>query len=236
MTTPSNYFSWLSFLLGFAIALWIALVLLFNIGDDDEPQAGACSSCCCQSPGWPQPRPVGPLYVPSGNEPYTCANNDNGGGVVQDNGGGVVQDNGGGIVQDGVPKTPAPTDDTLGSIRGEKDFECGTNDNGGGIVQDSGSGRLVVLPMQKDDSLYCANILGYASVLQDDGGTFKLISYDSDGNPYEVGSPVDTANKVQFPTAETGADWAFCTVAPDQLSDPQIVDEDNQCIVKPGGC
>ena len=234
MTTPSNYFSWLSFLLGFAIALWIALVLLFNIGDDDEPQAVACSGCCCHgSGGWPQPSPDGPLYIPSGNEPYTCANNDIGGGIVQDIGGGIVQDIGGGIVQDGVPQTPVPTSDTLGSNRGEKDFECGTNDIGGGIVQDSGSGRSVVLPMQRDDSLYCANILGYASVLQDDGGTFNLISYDKDGNLYEVGSPVDTANKVQFPSAETGAEWAFCTVVPDQLSDPKIVDQDNQCIA---GC
>lgn len=238
MAPPPNFFSWLSFLLGFAIALWIALVLLFILPDDDAP-AASCPSCCCQGPGWPWPTPIPdrPLLIPSGNEPYTCANNDNGGGVVQDNGGGVVQDNGGGVVQDGIPKVPAPTDDTLGGDRGIGQFKCGTNaDNGGGVVQDTGSDRFVVVPMRKDDQLHCANILGYAWVLKDDGGDFILISYDSAGDPIELGSPVDTSNKVQFPADQTGDGWAFCSVTPIDTSEPEIVDADNQCIAKPSGC
>lgn len=235
--TPGS-FSWLSFLLGFAIGLWLALVLLFILPDNDAP-AATCPSCCCQGPGWPlpQPPPDWPLHIPSGNEPYTCANNDNGGGVVQDNGGGVVQDNGGGTVQDGIPKIPAPTDDTLeGDDRDIEEFDCDTNDNGGGVVQDSDTLRLVVVPMRKDDQLHCANILGYAWVLKEDGSDFILISYDSNGDPVELGSPVDASDRVQYPSVETGDGWAFCTVAPEDDSDPQIVDEDNQCIAKLGGC
>jgi hypothetical protein len=238
MSPPPGFFSWLSFLLGFAIALWLALVLLFILPDNDAPPATTCPSCCCQGPGWPWPTPIPdwPLYIPSGNEPYTCANNDNGGGVVQDNGGGVVQDNGGGTVQDGVPMIPSPTFDTLGGHREIGQFQCETNDNGGGVVQDSGNARFVVVPMRKDDQLHCANILGLASVLKEDGSNFRLISYDSSGDPIELGSPVDPSNRVQYPSSETGDGWAFCTVAPSDLSDPEIVDENNQCVDKPGGC
>lgn len=238
MTTPTNPFNWLTFLLGFAIALWLALVVLFILPDDD--QAAACPSCCCQGSGWPHPTypPDWPLYIPSGNEAYTCANNDNGGGVVQDNGGGIVQDNGGGIVQDGIPQIPAPTEDTLGTDneRDPEEFQCDTNDNGGGVVQDAQTLRLVVVPMQKDDTLFCANSLGYASVLKEDGSDFILMSYDSDGNPVELGSAADTSNKVRFPASEAGDGWAFCTVAPDHTSAPEIVDDGNQCIAKLGGC
>ncbi|MGI9235774.1 MAG: hypothetical protein ACR2QZ_00160 [Woeseiaceae bacterium] len=237
MSPPPGSFSWLSFLLGFAIALWAALVLLFILPEDDSP-AAACPSCCCQGPGWPGPTPIPdwPLTIPSGNEPYTCANNDNGGGVVKDNGGGVVKDNGGGVVKDGVPQIPAPTDDTLGDDRELDEFQCDLNDNGGGVVKDSGNDRHVVVPMKKDDDLYCANILGYASVLKKDGSDFILLSYDSNGDPIELGSPTDTANKVQFPPGETGDGWAFCSVTPNDTSDPEIVDDDNMCIAKPGGC
>lgn len=234
---PPGSFSWTSFLLGFAIGLWLALVLLIILPDDDAP-AATCPSCCCQGPVWPPHIPDWPLYIPDGNEPYTCANNDNGGGVVQDNGGGVVQDNGGGTVQDSVPKVPAPTDDTLGvgDQRGRFEFQCDTHDNGGGVVQDSGSARLVVVPMRKDDDLYCAEILGHAWVLKEDGADFILLRYDSNGDPEELGSPADVSDKVQYPSAETGDSWAFCTVAPDDDSNPAIVDADNQCIAKLGGC
>lgn len=235
MAPPPGSFSWLSFLLGFAIALWLALVLLFVLPENDEP-AASCPSCCCG--GWPGPGPIPdlPLHIPSGNEPYTCANNDNGGGVVKDNGGGIVKDNGGGVVKDGVPQIPAPTDDTLGNDRGVEEFQCDLNDNGGGVVKDSGTDRDVVVPMKKDDELHCANILGYATVLKEDGSDFILISYDEDGNEIEHGDTTLTTDKVQFPASDTGDGWAFCSVAPMDTSPPEIVDEDNACIAKDGGC
>ena len=235
MPTPPGPFHWLTFLLGFAIALWLALVLLFILPDDGVPVA-ACPSCCCQGPiDPPTPRP--PLHIPSGNEPYTCANNDNGGGVVKDNGGGVVKDNGGETVKDGVPIIPAPTDETLGADREIGQFECAVDDNGGGVVKDwFKSKRDAVVPMKKDEDFYCANIAGYAKVLEKVGSNFNWVSYDRNGDVVNRGSTTLTSNKVQFPPSETGDGWAFCSVNPDELSDPEIVDDDNKCIATDGGC
>ena len=211
MPPPPGPFNWLTFLLGFAIALWLALVLLFILPDDDVPVA-ACPSCCCGGP-IDRPFPKPPLHIPSGNEPYTCANNDNGGGVVKDNGGGIVKDNGGGTVKDGVPIIPAPTNETLGVDRKIGQFECAVDDNGGGVVKDwSKNKRDAVVPMKKDDNLYCAEITGYAKVLKKEVDDFIWVSYDRDGELVRRQSTNLTSNKVQFPPDETGDGWAFCSV------------------------
>lgn len=233
-------FNWTTFLLGFAIALWIALVLLFILPDDDQPPAASVcpiSSCCCGGPGIP-PIPDWPLEVPSGPEPYFCTNNDNGGGVVQDNGGGIVQDNGGGIVQDDATRVPVPTAETLGEPeRDVGEFWCEINDNGGGIVQDSGTLRSVVVPMEKGPAIWCFNNNGHAQALiRLANNNFQMIRYDGDNNrlttPGEIADPVP---RVQYPDAAADG-FVFCTVSPDADDPPQIVADDNSCIAKFGGC
>jgi len=227
--------SWTSFLLGFAIALWIAIVILFLMPDDDVAPVSACpvTGCCCGD-GGSGSQDDDPVWIPSGPELYTCANNDNGGGFVQDNGGGHVQDNGGGLVQDGAPLVPAPTPITLGENRGHHEFSCETNDNGGGFVQD-GAQRSVVVPMERGPNFYCRRNNGHATTLMKQAnGTYRIMWYDIHHNRNTL--PIDIADptpRVQSPTA-AGDGFDFCTV-PIKTSQPQIVDGANACLAVAGG-
>ena len=118
-----NSFSWLAFLLGLAIGLWISVVVLFLVGTDND-------QCCHGSGGttiitYPAPDTA---WVPSGDGDYYCTNDDEGRAIVVDEGkaivadegraividegGAIIIDEGGAIVADDGGVVPAPGDDT----------------------------------------------------------------------------------------------------------------------------
>ncbi|MGH8222249.1 MAG: hypothetical protein ACREQZ_04675 [Woeseiaceae bacterium] len=231
-------FNWTTFLLGFAIALWIALVLFFVIPRQPEPPVTACpapgcGSCCGHEPGYPEVT----LWIPSGSEPYFCTNNDNGGGYVQDNGGGHVQDNGGGVVQDGAPFSPAPTPAVLGDDeeRGFHEYECSTNDNGGGFVQD-GTGRSAVLPIGRGPEFYCWSRYGEAVALREsDAGMVEILHYNLHHTPYTTHGSFPLPNDAVKSTRPAGPGFDYCVVAR-RDDEPRIIERDGTCVAPPGGC
>ncbi|MGB5734936.1 MAG: hypothetical protein WBM40_10910, partial [Thiohalocapsa sp.] len=168
-------FNWLAFLLGFAIALWIAVVLLFIVPKED-PASPEDRPVYAQPPSQAS-RPVGALWVPNGDDAVFCTNNDAGGGYVEDAGGGYVEDVGGGYVDDvgggyvddTTPRTPVPSKDFGDVYRDLKEYHCETNDVGGGYVEDMGS-RSVAQPMQAKATFFCwKDALGNATVLRTEG-------------------------------------------------------------------
>lgn len=105
----SGQVDWLWLFIGFAIGLWIAVVVLL-LRPDEAPapaQPGCfhgCSACCDR----PRVAALPTLWVPDGGERFYCTNRDNGWGVVMDGGYGVVMDSGSaladagwGVVMDG---------------------------------------------------------------------------------------------------------------------------------------
>ena len=90
-----NTFSWLSFLLGLAIGLWISLVVLFLSGRPTECDCVGGSSTIITAPGGDA------AWIPGGDAAYYCTNNDEGRAVVVDEGRAVVVDEGRAVVVDG---------------------------------------------------------------------------------------------------------------------------------------
>lgn len=119
-----NETRWL--LLGFAIGLWISVVvLLLGPRHADESHAAACGGCgtsCC-APHPPRFVPLPKMWVAPGTARFFCTNRDNGWGVLMDGGYGVVMDSGYGIVMD----------NGYGIVM----------DNGYGVVMDGGYGVVM---------------------------------------------------------------------------------------------
>ncbi len=235
MSTPS--FNWITFLLGFAIALWIALVLLFVIPDDDPPtlatacHAAGCSSCCGGKTIAFRNRT---LWISAGDDREYCTNNDNGGGYIEDNGGGYVDDNGGGYiddngggyiddngggyVDDGWPRVPAPTSEELARARDTEEFQCRSNDNGGGYIEDT-TRRSVALPIPNDNRFACWRDPGHnASVVrtEESGGVtvYRRVRFDKYQNVVLLDEvSVGDVNDLVFP-GNNGLtdDFLFCMV------------------------
>ena len=210
----NSNFDWTSFLLGFAIALWIALVVLFLTKDDETTSHTHPTQIVS----------VGtPLWVPSGDQAYMCTNNDQGGGIVIDQGGGIVEDQGGGVIEDGAPKVPVPTSAQLGVgvTRGYHEYQCSPNDQGGGIVEDS-TGRTVAVGMPADTQYDCRVTTENDAVVVDNI-TNKPIDIDQGGGIVEDqggGIVVDTG--IPPVSGQTGVGLVYCMVArPD--SSPIIV-------------
>ena len=160
-----NSFSWLSFLLGLAIGLWIAIVVLFLTDQNDH------SHCCVG--GGPIHVPPYPGYddawVPGGDDEYYCTNNDEGGAIVMDEGGAIVMDEGGAIVMDEGGHVPAPdsSGDQLGRDRQFEEFRCTSNDEGGAIVMDRADRRVVVAMPNDYPSARCGRRNGHATVVNE---------------------------------------------------------------------
>lgn len=231
-------FNWTTFLLGFAIALWIALLVLFLLPDNDEPApAPACpiAGCygCCGFPPIGGPRT---LWFPPGDDRYYCTNNDNGGGYVEDNGGGYVDDNGGGYVEDSSPRSPAPTSTELGgSERGIEEFQCRANDNGGGYVEDA-SRRSVTLPMPNTIDYACwVDGAKNATVLRIEGTggatTYTRIRLDRRRNIVLLNEVAGVVNPVV--AGVDTEEYLYCMVAT-ATSQPIIINKTGQC--KAGAC
>ncbi|MEO1203509.1 MAG: hypothetical protein AAFX10_12430, partial [Pseudomonadota bacterium] len=155
MSDPSSPFNWLTFLLGFAIALWLAIVVLFALPDDGpETPVEERPANPGQVVARPIRKPIKPMWIREGDEPMFCTNTDAGGGYVEDGGGGYVDDGGGGYVDDGgggyvddgAPRSPAPSKKHAGVFRATNTYHCETNDGGGGYVEDH-TGRSVTQPM-----------------------------------------------------------------------------------------
>lgn len=227
-------FNWTSFLLGFAIGLWLALVVLLLMPQQDQQpccgmpvaaQAGVGSSH--HSHAWT-------IWIPGGSAVYRCTNNDHGGAIVEDHGGAIVDDHGAPIVDDhgapivddhgvpivddkgggnipaNAPNVPAPTSDLLGGDRGYRDFYCDTNQYGGAVVK-SETGRVVAVGMPAGDHS-CVSVNGNATAQDTDGTTIELD---------HGGAIVDDAGNATGP----GGDLVYCMVAKD-TSEAVVVNAD----------
>ena len=233
-----NSFSWLSFLLGLAIGLWIAIVALFLLGNDD---------CDCGPGGttiitYPNSNCA---WVPGGDEAYFCANNDEGGAIVVDEGGAVVVDEGGAIVVDeggavvvdegsavvvdSGPFAPVPGNAQLGRDRDFEELRCSTNDEGGAIVVDR-LGRIVVTSMPNSadfDSDRCVRSNGDSAIRNDLGEPVEVDEGGAvvvdEGGAVVVDAAAEAADDVMLPggTPMSTTDLAYCTVA-DDTSDPIV--------------
>ncbi len=249
MTPP---FNWLTFLLGFAIALWVALVVLLLLPENEAPsQPVACVSCGgahgARLPTRPQKRP---LWIEAGSETYYCSNTDAGGGYVEDSGGGYVDDAGGGYVDDGgggyvddagggyvddnAPRAPVPSRNHGKVDRGEKEYHCETNDSGGGYVEDSG-GRSVTQPMLRLGSFLCwKDPAGNAVVVQSNTMTANTTYQRAKINRYQRAELYDyvqpnAANLVTVQASYAGLDrFVYCMVTKNHAS-AYILDREGTC-------
>ena len=237
-------FNWLAFLLGFAIALWIAVVLLFILPQQDSAPPD-------DRPVYAQPpsqanRPARAYWIPSGDDVVYCTNNDAGGGYVEDAGGGYVDDVGGGYVDDvgggyvddNTPRTPAPSKDHGGVFRESQEYHCETNDVGGGYVEDMAS-RSVAQPMPAAARFVCwKDAVGNAAVLRTEGDagseTYWRIKLSKNQHVvlYDTVDPAGSA--VEIPEANrVEGSYLFCMVDKSN-SDPLIRDRVGNCIA--GSC
>ena len=225
-----NTFSWLSFLLGLAIGLWISLVVLFLSGRPTECDCVGGSSTIITAPG------ADAAWIPGGDAAYYCTNNDEGRAVVVDEGRAVVVDEGRAVVVDGSGNVtvdegravvvdkggfiPAPTAEQLERERGFEEFRCATNDEGGAIVVDRG-GRIVVVSMPAEHaSERCGRLNGNAivvnedqnPVLTDDEGGAVVVD---EGGAVVVDAGADaTDDQTLPPDAQTSnTPLAYCMVA-----------------------
>lgn len=255
MSNGNSSFDWLTFLLGFAIALWIAIVVLFLLpedSDDRSPTVVNCGAGNCGRPAGLLSRP-GPLWIPQGGDSYFCTNRQDGGGYVEDAGGGPVQDAGGyvedaggyvedagGYVEDTAPRSPAPSDDHLGASRGPHEYHCETNNDGGGYVEDK-TGRAVTVPMRTDGNFFCwKDGLGNAVALRAelvaaDGGGTETVYYRTKLNRNQElvltdGADPNVADLVGLPDQPPELPtYVYCMV-PDSASDASIIDQGGDCI------
>lgn len=262
MNNPQPPFNWQTFLLGFAIALWIAIVVLFVLPSEDEPAPVVhCSSGTCGGSLRPLFSRRGPLWIPEGGDSYYCTNRQDGGGYVEDAGGGPVQDAGGyvedaggyvedaggyvedagGYVEDTAPRSPAPSDDHDGIVREEWQYHCETNNDGGGYVEDK-TGRDVTLPMRTDGRFVCwKDGLKNAVVLraEEDGGSTAY--YRTQINRHQdlilLGGedPPPPAELVSLPAQPPELDtYVYCMVS-ERDKEPVIVDRAGTCLANTGG-
>ena len=252
MTGSASSFSWLTFLLGFAIALWIAIVVLFILPKDDEPSTVVhCSSSTCGGSTSPV-FPAGPLWIPSGGDGYFCTNRQDGGGYVEDAGGGPVQDAGGyvedaggyvedagGYVEDTAPRVPAPSIDHQNVERDSWTYHCETNNDGGGYVEDK-TGRDVTLPMRTDGEFFCwKDPLDNAVVLRREETDGTTAYYRTQLNRHQDLILLEGANPaagtaIALPTQPPQLDtYVYCMVA-EEPSDAKILDRAGVCLA--GNC
>ena len=183
-----NSFSWLAFLLGLAIGLWISFVVFFLTDHDDDES-------CCGSGGTNILTYPGPdeAWAPGGDGDYFCTNDDQGRAIVIDQGRAVVADQGRAIVIDngqldidqgsavvadagGFVPVPGSDPDQLGRPREFEEFKCDSNDQGGAIVADR-SGRIVVVAMPASltyPSNQCARVDGNAVVVNAAGEIIRI--------------------------------------------------------------
>ena len=227
----SSCFSWLSFLLGLAIGLWISVVALFLIDWDDD--------CDCGPPGTTIiAQPVGQdAWIPAGDGNYWCTNNDQGGAIVMDQGGAIVMDQGGAIVIDQggaivVDQGSAIVIDAGGHVpapddRDFEEFACETNDQGGAIVMDR-EGRIVVVSMPDSyASEQCGSVNGNATVIN---GSDERIQIDQGGaivvdasGTVTLDKSADDADDKTLPGGPTStSDLAYCVVDPED-ADPIVI-------------
>ena len=255
MSNGNSSFDWLTFLLGFAIALWIAIVVLFLLPDDGHEQPATVVTCgsgnCGGRPG-PLYRP-GPLWIPPGGDSYFCTNRQDGGGYVEDAGGGPVQDAGGyvedgggyvedagGYVEDTAPRSPAPSDDHLAGSREPHEYHCETNNDGGGYVEDK-TGRSVTVPMRTDGSFFCwKDGLGNAVVLRSEvtieaGGATSILYYRTRLNRTQElvlldGESPAAPDLIGLPAQPPELpSYVYCMV-PDSGDEPSIINRGGDCV------
>lgn len=211
-----NSFSWLSFLLGLAIGLWIAIVVLFLTDQDDHQH-------CCDvqtPPYYPYPDDAA-AWVPGGDSEYYCTNDDEGGAIVVDEGGAIVVDEGGAIVVDAGGHAPAPDSDSdqLGRGRLFEEFRCSSNDEGGAIVVDRTGRRVAVSMPNAYPSERCGRRNGHAVVVDGTGASIQIdeggaIVVD-EGGAIVVDESADSGDDQQIPTGAPQSDsgFAYCMVA-----------------------
>ena len=249
---PKPPFEWHTFLLGFAIALWVAIVVLFVLPSADEPPTVLhCSSGSCGGSSRPL-FPDGPLWIPEGGDSYYCTNRQDGGGYVEDAGGGPVQDAGGyvedaggyvedagGYVEDTSPRSPAPSDDHDGVVREQWEYHCETNNDGGGYVEDK-AGRDVTMPMRTDGRFICwKDGLNNAVVLRAEGTGTDTAYYRTQINRHQDlillgGENPDANDLVMLPNQPPELDtYVFCMVS-ERDKDAVIVDRVGTCLA--GNC
>lgn len=225
-------FSWLSFLLGLAIGLWISVVVLFLSDRPNDCECAGGGSTIITSPG------ADAAWIPGGDGAYYCTNNDEGRAVVVDEGRAVVVDEGRAVVVDGdgnvtvdegsavvVDKggfIPAPTPDSsqLGRAREFEEFRCSTNDEGGAIVVDRG-GRVAVVSMPAElESGRCGRLNGKAVIVDEDGNPVliddegRAVVVD-EGGAVVVDEPAEEGADDSLPddAQESVTPLAYCMVA-----------------------
>ncbi|MGI9237834.1 MAG: hypothetical protein ACR2QZ_10585 [Woeseiaceae bacterium] len=238
-----NCFSWLSFLLGLAIGLWISVVALFlmDLGND----------CDCGTPGTTIiTHPVADeAWIPAGDGAYFCTNDDQGRAIVVDQGravvvdqgrsivvdqgGAIVVDQGGAIVIDAGGHVPAPdsSSEQLGRDRDFEEYACETNDQGGAIVVDR-AGRIVVVSMPESfDSDRCGRLNGSATVINDEDKRIEVdqggaIVVDASGT-IDLDESADAGNDQELPDDSplSTTELAYCIVAT-EASEPVVVRAD----------
>jgi len=222
-------FSWLAFLLGLAIGLWISFVVFFVIDrDDDDSCCGASGTNILAFPGPDE------AWAPGGDNDYLCTNDDRGRAIVVDRGRAVVADQGRAIVIDNnqleidqgravvadagsfapVPKQGA---DELDTVRDFEDFQCDTNDQGAAIVADR-SGRRAVVPMpQSFPSTQCHSVDGNAVVVNASGEIIHVTGngtvYTDEGSAIDPTETADPANDKTLPAdPRSTTNLAYCMV------------------------
>lgn len=254
-----NSFAWLTFFVGFAIALWIAVVVLFILPSDDEqsPVVVHCSSGQC--PGQRPIRLPGPLWIPPGGDSFYCTNRQDGGGYVEDAGGGPVNDGGGyvedaggyvedaggyvedagGYVEDTAPRSPAPSTDHENVDRGTWEYHCETNNDGGGYVEDK-TGRDVTVPMRTNGRFLCwKDGLNNAVVLraEEQAGTTRYFRTRLDRHQNLTlldGEEPNATDLVALPNQPPELDtYVYCMVAK-PASAPSILTKGGDCVA--GSC
>jgi len=226
-----NSFSWLSFLLGLAIGLWIAFVVFFVFDHGDD-------GCGCGAGGVTIIGTTdGNAYVPAGDSNYYCANNDEGGAIVADEGGAVVADEGGAIVMDeggaivadeggavvadegGLVPAPGSGAGQLGRNRSFEEFLCDTNDEGGAVVADR-SGRIVAVAMPNSySSDRCLRVNGNAVVINaasqpiqvDEGGA--VVADEGGAVVADASASPDADQRLGDGAPVSETDLAYCMVA-----------------------
>ena len=238
-----NCFSWLSFLLGLAIGLWISVVALFLMDLDNDCDCGPSGTTIITHPVADE------AWIPAGDGAYFCTNDDQGSAIVVDQGsaivvdqgsaivvdqgGAIVVDQGSAIVVDAGGHVPAP-DSSLAQLGADRDFEefaCETNDQGGAIVVDR-AGRIVIVSMPDSfDSEQCGRVNGNATVINledrrievDQGGAIVVDMVGGTIDLDETASTPDQDLPDDSPISNT--DLAYCVVAT-ETSVPVVVRAD----------
>lgn len=225
-----NSFSWLAFLLGLAIGLWISFVVFFLVDRDDDES-------CCGSGGTNILAFPGPddTYAPGGDSNYLCTNDDQGRAIVIDQGRAVVADQGRAIVidndqlevdqgravvADSGSFAPVPRQFTnqLNESREFEEFRCGSNDQGGAIVADR-SGRITVVAMPTSfASTQCHKVDGNAVVVNAAGEIIHITSsgtvYTDNGSAIVSDGNAVVGNDQTLPGGPASVtDLSYCMVA-----------------------